>query len=71
MVMYEVRKQENTKVSLSRKIHIMAFPQWTCLNTSWSDDQSAARVRRPAAAGGPWASVSVGAVAVIFGNLSG
>ena len=29
------------KVSLSRKIHIMAFPQETFLNARWSEDQSA------------------------------
>jgi hypothetical protein len=32
--MYDVRKQLKTKVSLRRKIHIMAFPQWTLLNAS-------------------------------------
>jgi hypothetical protein len=31
-VMYEVRKQPKMKVSLRRKIHIMAFPHDTCLN---------------------------------------
>jgi hypothetical protein len=44
----------------------MAFPQWTCLNTSWSDDQSAARLFKPSARGTPCV-VSVGAVAVIVG----
>jgi hypothetical protein len=33
-VMYEVRKQLKMKVSLKRKIHIMALPQWTRLNVS-------------------------------------
>ena len=33
-VMYEVRKMEKMKVSLSRKIHIMALPQWTPLKVS-------------------------------------
>ena len=28
------------KVSLSRKIHIMALPQGTFLNARWSEDQS-------------------------------
>ena len=28
------------KVSLKRKIHIMAFPQGTFLNARWSDAQS-------------------------------
>jgi hypothetical protein len=31
-VMYDNRKQLKMKVSLSRKIHIMAFPQGTFLN---------------------------------------
>jgi hypothetical protein len=31
-VMYERRKQLKMKVSLRRKIHIMAFPQETFLN---------------------------------------
>src|SRR5690349_4240901 len=35
------------KVSDSRKIHIMAFPQDTFLKARWSDDQSAAMPRRP------------------------
>jgi hypothetical protein len=30
-VMYDRRKQLKMKVSLRRKIHIMAFPQETCL----------------------------------------
>jgi hypothetical protein len=37
------------KVSLRRKIHIMAFPQDALLNTRWSEDQSATKVRQPAA----------------------
>src|SRR5689334_17423300 len=35
------------KVSLRRKIHIMALPQWTFLNASWSDDQSATKLSNP------------------------
>ena len=38
------------KVSLSRKIHIMALPQETFLNARWSEDQSAAMPCQP---GGP------------------
>src|SRR5215218_5693760 len=41
-VMYDRRKQLKMKVSLRRKIHIMAFPQDTFLNARWSEDQSAA-----------------------------
>src|SRR6266404_4561864 len=36
------------KVSLRRKIHIMAFPQETFLKARWSEDQSAAMPRKPA-----------------------
>src|SRR3989338_2117745 len=39
--MYEMRKQLKMKVSLRRKIHIMALPQGTFLNAHWSEDQSA------------------------------
>src|SRR3990170_8647280 len=39
--MYEMRKQLKMKVSLRRKIHIMALPQGTFLNARWSEDQSA------------------------------
>src|SRR6476469_5801703 len=35
------------KVSLSRKIHIMAFPQDALLKARWSEDQSATRDRQP------------------------
>src|SRR3989454_7202867 len=46
-VMYEIRKQLKMKVSLRRKIHIMAFPQETFLNARWSEDQSAAMPCQP------------------------
>ena len=35
------------KVSLSRKIHIIAFFQETCLKARWSEDQSATMPRQP------------------------
>ena len=35
------------KVSLRRKIHIMAFPQETFLKARWSEDQSAAMPCQP------------------------
>src|SRR5260370_11007952 len=47
--MYEVRKQVKMKVSLRRKIHIIALPQGTgkaCL----SDDQSETTPGKPASA---------------------
>src|ERR1700693_4273766 len=40
-VMYEIKKELKMKVSLRRKIHIMALPQGTFLNARWSEDQSA------------------------------
>src|SRR6266446_9654438 len=46
-VMYESRKQLKMKVSLRRKIHIMALPQETFLNARWSEDQSAAMPSQP------------------------
>src|SRR6266404_1703345 len=47
-VMYESRKQLKIKVSLRRKIHIMALPQETFLNARWSEDQSATMPGQPA-----------------------
>src|SRR5829696_4932249 len=45
-VMYDSRKQLKMKVSLRRKIHIMAFPHDTCLNARWSEPQSAVIIRQ-------------------------
>src|SRR5918997_6642717 len=56
-VMYDSRKQPKMKVSLRRKIHIMAFPQDALLNARWSEDQSA-RTPRPPAAGRVAASLT-------------
>ena len=39
------------KVSLSRKIHIIAFFQDTCLKARWSEDQSATMPRQPGSRG--------------------
>src|SRR3989304_6516287 len=46
-VMYAIRKLLKMKVSLSRKIHIIALPQGTFLNARWSEDQSAAMPCQP------------------------
>src|SRR6266568_81288 len=46
-VMYEIRKQLKMKVSLRRKIHIIALPQGTFLNARWSEDQSATMPSMP------------------------
>src|SRR5919109_1877029 len=48
-VMYDSSKQLKTKVSLRRKIHIMAFPQETFLNARWSEAQSPTMLCQPAA----------------------
>src|SRR5881628_2184276 len=50
-VMYEIRKQLKMKVSLRRKIHIMALPQGTFLNARWSEDQSATMPSMPSGNG--------------------
>src|SRR3954451_5411318 len=46
-VMYEIRKLPKTKVSLSRKIHIIGLPHGTSLNTRWSDDTSPTMLCQP------------------------
>jgi hypothetical protein len=45
--MYDSRKQLKIKVSLSRKIHIMTFPQDAVLNARWSEAQSATKPAWP------------------------
>src|SRR6266852_7152259 len=51
-VMYEIKKLLKMKVSLRRKIHIMALPQGTFLNARWSEDQSATMPCKPSGSGG-------------------
>src|SRR6266705_6510790 len=50
-VMYEIKKALKMKVSLRRKIHIMALPHGTFLNARWSEDQSATMPWRPSGSG--------------------
>src|SRR5436190_19604229 len=50
-VMYEIKKELKMKVSLRRKIHIMALPQGTFLNARWSEDQSATMPWMPSGSG--------------------
>src|SRR5216117_3510475 len=50
-VMYEIRKQLKMKVSLRRKIHIIALAQGTFLNARWSEDQSATTPSMPSGSG--------------------
>jgi hypothetical protein len=45
--MYDSKKQLKMKVSLRRKIHIIALPQGTFLNARWSDDQSSTKPDMP------------------------
>src|SRR5205823_8715899 len=66
-VMYEIKKELKMKVSLRRKIHIMALPQGTFLNARWSEDQSAMIPCKPSGSG-RGSTVSVGlACAMCFG----
>src|SRR3990170_1533550 len=51
-VMYEIRKELKMKVSLRRKIHIMALPQGTFLKARWSEDQSATMPCTPSGSAG-------------------
>src|SRR3990170_7351977 len=50
-VMYEIKKALKMKVSLTRKIHIMALPHGTFLNARWSEDQSATTPSMPSGRG--------------------
>src|SRR5471030_1325019 len=50
-VIYEIKKQLKMKVSLSRKIHIIALPQGTPLNARWSEDQSETKPCKPSGSG--------------------
>src|SRR3990170_7934148 len=50
-VMYDSRKQLKMKVSLSRKIHIIALPQGTFLNARWSEEKSATMPCKPSGSG--------------------
>src|SRR3712207_1587417 len=68
-VMYDSRKQAKMKVSLRRKIHIMAFPQDAPLNARWSEDQSAMKVRQPAAGSVAASLVCVGAAVSGMGPI--
>jgi hypothetical protein len=55
--MYEIRKQLKMKVSLRRKIHIMAFPQDAVLKVRWSDAQSDAISLHPRLCSRTWPDV--------------
>src|SRR5205814_4956456 len=68
-VMYEIKKELKMKVSLRRKIHIIALPQGTFLNARWSEDQSAMIPCKPSGSG-RGSTVSVGlACAMCFGPV--
>src|SRR5712692_8306205 len=69
-VMYEIRKQLKMKVSLRRKIHIMALPQGTFLNARWSEDQSATMPWMPSGSGrGPAVLVRIACVIFFWARL--
>src|SRR3954447_4792144 len=69
-VMYEIRKLPKTKVSLSRKIHIIGLPHGTSLNTRWSDDTSLTMPCQPSRPG-TTAAVTVVASCVVMGLAPG
>src|SRR4030081_3251125 len=52
VVMYDSRKQLKMKVSLRRKIHIMALPQETFLKARCYEDQAAVMPGKPAICSG-------------------
>src|SRR4029077_4430365 len=58
------------KVSLRRKIHIMALPQETFLKARWSEDQSATMPRQPEGRVGTAAPVFASATSVICSKPS-
>src|SRR5258708_17651750 len=62
--MYEIRNDPKTKVSPSRKIHIITLAQGTFLNARWSQEKSAMRLCRPSG-GAVTAAVLVGAGCVM------
>src|SRR5258707_9011336 len=69
-VMYDSRKQLKMKVSLRRKIHIMALPQGTFLNARWSEDQSATMPWMPSGSGrDPAVLVRIACVMFFFARL--
>ena len=60
------------KVSLSRKIHIMALPQETFLNARWSEAQSAAMPCKPGARPAPLFAKVVSAIrSILFTSATG
>src|SRR3972149_10116087 len=63
-VMYEIRNELKMKVSLRRKIHIMALPQGTFLRARWSEDQSETMPCTPSGSGAG-SKVSVGVAGVM------
>src|ERR1039457_4085951 len=68
-VMYEIRKQLKMKVSLSRKIHIIALPQGTFLNARWSEDKSATTPCKPSGSGRDSAELVIAGCAMFFDPL--
>jgi len=65
-VIYEIKKQLKMKVSLSRKIHIIALPQGTFLNARWSEDQSATTPFKPPGSGRDSAELVIAGCIMFF-----
>src|SRR5450631_4246605 len=68
-VIYEIKKQLKMKVSLRRKIHIIALPQGTFLNARWSEDQSAAIPCKPPGSGRDSAELVIAGCVMFFDPL--
>src|SRR3990172_13353641 len=68
-VMYAIRKLLKMKVSLSRKIHIIALPQGTFLNARWSEEKSATMPRKPSGSGRDSAELVITGCVMFFDPL--
>src|SRR5476649_466562 len=68
-VIYEIKKQLKMKVSLRRKIHIIALPQGTFLNARWSEDQSATMPCKPSGSGRDSAELVMAGCVMFFDPL--
>src|SRR3989304_9205993 len=66
---YAIKKLLKMKVSLSRKIHIIALPQGTPLNARWSEDQSATKPCKPSGSGSDPPEVVITGCVIFFDPL--
>src|SRR3990172_10972888 len=68
-VMYAIKKLLKMKVSLRRKIHIIAFPQGTFLNARWSEEKSATMPCKPSGRGRDSAELVITGCVMFFDPL--